>query len=59
MTKILEKKSLFENVDLIEDREYILEKLNEVKNEKSYTLEETYDMLMLKIEKFKKDYEKI
>lgn len=46
-------------VDLIKDREYILQKLEESENSKTYTLEESYALIMQHLDELEKKYERI
>lgn len=53
------KYTFLKEVDLIEDREYILQKLEESEKSKSYTLEESYDLNLEKLNKLFKSYENL
>lgn len=53
------KYTFLKEVDLIEDREYILQKLEESEKSKSYTLEESYALNLEKLNKLFKSYENL
>lgn len=64
MSKIEEKKSIIEEVDLIDDREYILQCLKEAEQRyknwwKFYTLEESYNLVMEHLDDLAKEYGRI
>lgn len=50
---------LLKEVDLIRDREYILQKLEESENQKSYTLEESYRLVMEHLDELEKEYARV
>lgn len=50
---------LLKKVDLIRDREYILQKLEESENQKSYTLEESYRIVMEHLDELEKEYARV
>lgn len=50
---------LLKEVDLIRDREYILQKLEESENQKSYTLEESYEINIKRLNELFKSYENL
>lgn len=51
--------TFLKEVDLIKDREYILQKLEESENSKTYTLEESYALIMQHLDELEKKYERI
>ena len=59
MWAILEKKWILREVDIIKDRDYILEELKKSEFEKSYSFEESYNMNLDKLNKLRKNYETI
>ncbi|MDP2090538.1 MAG: hypothetical protein Q8K30_02970 [Candidatus Gracilibacteria bacterium] len=59
MTKIEEKRNLLKEVDIINDREYILSELKKSESEKSYSFEESYEYNLARLNKMFEKYENI
>jgi len=59
MQAVIEKKELLREVDIIKDRDYILEELEKSKSEKGYSFEESYNMNLEKLNNLRKNYEVI
>jgi len=57
MVVLEEKKNLLREVDLIKDKEYILEELRKSETEKGYSFEESYEYWMNYINNLVKQYD--
>jgi len=57
MQATIEKKDFLREIDVIEDREYILNELEKSKFEKSYSFEESYEYWMKYINNLQKKYD--
>jgi len=59
MTTIIQKSNLLRDVDIINDREYILSELKKSETEKSYSFEDSYNNNLDRLNNLSKQYENI